>query len=312
MPIRLVTFPSGPWHLNGCVHAPEFEPEQRIGILLVHENTKFGTHGLFKRLADTLAARGFYVLRFDNRGTCDSPGDCDFAFQGRVADACAAAHFFSAEYKLDHLLLWGLCMGAAVSVHCSTQLNGESRLAGMMLCSLLANPVDASLPEFDYKPVTVSAYVRNGMLNGGPWKRLRSFLSDSGYRANVFRALAALRQNRSSVGNAFKDVCLQIGRVGQLLARYDGPTLLVYGSADPYWTGFSQSVNSGDKLRLAKMKFPPKLVVVSEGDHMFNSVDATVEVIQLSVSWAEAFREGKAPTSRPEELHALFATSAAS
>jgi pimeloyl-ACP methyl ester carboxylesterase len=311
MPIQFVSFPSDQWRLNGCVHTPEQEPEQRIGILLVHENTKFGTHGLFKRLAETLAAKGFYVLRFDNRGTCDSPGDCDFAFQNRVEDACAAAHYFSAEYKLDQLLLWGLCMGAAVSVHCSSQLNGDSRLGGMMLCSLLANPVDASLPEFDYKPVTVSAYMRNGMLNGGPWKRLRSFVSDSGYRANVFRSLAALMQRHSSVGGKFKEVRSQIGRVGPLLARYEGPTLLVYGGADPYWTGFAQSVNSGDKLRLSKMKFPPKLVVVSEGDHMFNSVHTTAEVIRLSVSWAEAFREGKAPTSQPEELYAFFAPSAA-
>ena len=311
MPIEFVSFQSEQWRLNGCVHVPEREPEQRIGILLVHENTKFGTHGLFKRLADTLAASGFYVLRFDNRGTCDSPGDCEFAFQGRVEDACAAANFFTAECKLDHLLLWGLCMGAAVAVHCSSILNGESRLGGLILCSLLADPVDASLPEFDYKPVTVSAYVRNGMLNGGPWKRLRSFVSDSGYRANVLRSIGALAQRHSGVGSKFKEVRNQIGRVGPLLARYPGPSLLVYGETDPYWSAFTQRINANDKLRLSKMKTPPKLVVVSEGDHMFNSVDTTAQVIQLSVSWAEAFREGKAPTSHPEELYAFFAASTA-
>jgi len=180
-----------------------------------------------------------------------------------------------------------------------------------MLCSLLADPGDASLPEFDYKPVTVSAYMRNGLLNGGPWRRLRSFVSDSGYRANVVRSIGALVQRHSSVGSRLKEVRNQIGRVGPLLARYPGPCLIVYGETDPYWSGFTQRINPGDKLRLSKMKAPPKLVVVGEADHMFNSVGTTAQVIQLSLSWAEAFREGKAPTSHPEELYAFFAPSTA-
>lgn len=310
MMTELVSFRAGEWELNGCVHVPAREQGPRVGILLVHENTKFGTHGLFKRLAESLAEAGFYVLRFDNRGACDSLGDCEFSFENRIDDASAAARYFSAQYDLDHLLMWGLCMGAAVAVHASAQLGEETPLGGMMLCSMLADPVDASLPELDYKPATVSAYMRNGLLNGGAWQRVRSFLSDSGYRANVWQSLSALTKKRE-IAAKFKDVCQQIGRVGPLLAKYSGPTLLVYGETDPYWTAFTHRINPKDKLHLSEMKFPPKLVVIRDGDHMFNSVETAAEVIQLSVSWAKAFREGQAPKSQPEELYAFFAASAA-
>jgi pimeloyl-ACP methyl ester carboxylesterase len=120
-----------------------------------------------------------------------------------------------------------------------------------------------------------------------------------------------MAQRFSGVGSRLEDVRTQIGRVGPLLARYEGPTLIVFGETDPYWSGFTKRINPSDRLRLSKMKSPPKLVVVTDGDHMFSSADTTAQLIGLSVSWAEAFRQGHAPTSYPEELYAFFAPSTA-
>ena len=125
--------------------------QRRVGVVLLHENfnTKFGTHRMFYQVGEALAAAGFYALRYDNRGMCDSPGINALTFDGRVADVGPATQFFKKEYRLDSVFFWGLCMGAAVALHASAQ-SGAEMPEGIMLCSLLADPRDVSLPQFGY------------------------------------------------------------------------------------------------------------------------------------------------------------------
>jgi pimeloyl-ACP methyl ester carboxylesterase len=307
---RIASFRSDQWRLNACVHLPDDLPEQRVGVVVIHEVTKFGTHGLFRQVADAFAASGFYALRYDNRGTCDSPGDCEFTFEDRVTDACAATHFFKTEYNLDKILFWGLCLGGAVAVHSSARQSGPSKPAGMILCSLLADPLDASLPELNYRPATLAAYLRNG-LTGNPWNRLRAFVSDGAYRTNLLVSVLAVAGSYFQRNGKLQSIQSQISRVGPLLAQYDGPSLLIYGDTDPFWSTFTKHINPGDRLGLSKMKSPPKIAVVADGDHMFHSVQQTSEVIQLSTSWAAAFRNGQNLAGQREELQAVFASSAA-
>ncbi len=307
MTTRIASFRSDQWRLNACVHLPDNLPEQRIGVVVIHEVTKFGTHGLFRQVADAFAASGFYALRYDNRGTCDSPGDCEFTFEDRVTDACAATHFFRTEYNLDKVLFWGMCLGSAVAVHASARLSGPSRPAGMILCSLLADPLDASLPELNYRPATLAAFLRNGLI-GNNWNRLRAFVSDGAYRSNLLRSTLAMAGSYFRRDGKLQNMQSQISRVGPLLAQYDGPSLLIYGDTDAFWSDFTKRINPGDKLGLSEMKSPPKIAVVIDGDHMFHSVQQTSEVVQLSVSWAAALREGQNLASHPNEIHAIFAS----
>jgi pimeloyl-ACP methyl ester carboxylesterase len=311
MSTNIVCFQSDQQLLNGCIHLPDNVHDRKIGVVIVHENTKFGTHGLFRSVANAFAASGFYALRYDNRGTCDSPGDCDLTFDDRVADAYAAAQFLKTEYKLDSILFWGLCLGAAVAVHTSKRLTGRFKPDGMILCSILVDPLDATLPEFNYRPQTVSAYLRNGFLHGSPWHRLREFVSDSGYRTNTFRSLATLARTYIKKDNKLDQMRDRIARIGPLLAQYEGPTLVVYGDTDPYWTALTRRINVGDKLQLAKKNLPPKIAVIVDGDHMFHSVRQTSEVINLSLSWAKALRDGQNVAGQSEEIHAIFAAPAA-
>ena len=94
---ELVTIRSGQWGLSGVVHPPASTLRRRIGIVLLHENynSRFGTHRMFVQVAQALAEAGFFVLRYDNRGMCDSPGmNEQLTFEDRVADAGAATEFF--------------------------------------------------------------------------------------------------------------------------------------------------------------------------------------------------------------------------
>jgi len=306
---QIGSFQSDGWRLNGCVHLPNEESQQRIGVVIVHENTKFGTHSLLRQIADAFAASGFYAFRYENRGSCDSPGDCELTFENRVADACAAVHFFKTEYNLDKVLFWGLCMGGAVAVHTSARLKAPFKPAGVILCNLLADPVYATTPELNYRSVTVSAYLRKG-LTGNPWNRLRAFVSDPDYRRNMVQAVLNVAGNNRSNQN-LRDLRKQIGQVGPLLAQYDGPSLLVYGDADSHWSSFTQRINRGDRLQLSKMKSPPKIALMLDGDHMFHSLSQTTEVIRISVDWATAFRNGQNLVGEPEHINAIFASATA-
>src|SRR5260370_15935283 len=98
---EIVNIPTGGWRLHGIVHIPAGTAERRVGVVLVQgPNTKFGTHRLFPQVAEALVQAGFFVLRYDNRGTCDSPGICELTFAYRVADARAAVAFFRRQYRL--------------------------------------------------------------------------------------------------------------------------------------------------------------------------------------------------------------------
>ena len=190
---NLVTIRSGEWPLSGVVHTPPFVPERRVGVVLLHENfnTKFGTHRIFYQLGEALAESGLYALRHDNRGTCDSPGVHALTFLDRVEDACAASKFLAREYRLDAVLFWGLCMGAAVAVHASQQL-GPQIPAGMMLCSILADPLHASLPQFGYDQVSLSRFIGSNVMRGSPWRKAASFITDREYRQRIGKTVKRL------------------------------------------------------------------------------------------------------------------------
>jgi pimeloyl-ACP methyl ester carboxylesterase len=223
-----------------------------------------------------------------------------------VADACAATRFLKTEYDLENVLIWGMCMGGPVAVHASTRLSGPFRPAGMILYSLLADPEDVSLPEYNYRPVAFSTYVRN-RLTGSLWNRLKAVVSDKGYRANMLESVVAMARRDNSRLQRMRS---EISRVGPLLAQYDGPSLLIYGESDPFWVTFAKRINAGDRLGLSKMKSPPKIALFTDGGHMFQSVQQTSEVIRISVSWATAFRDGQDVCGEREEIRTIFASPA--
>ena len=46
---ELVRIRSGTWEMSGVVHAPAVAPDQRVGVVVLHEsfNTQFGTRRVF-------------------------------------------------------------------------------------------------------------------------------------------------------------------------------------------------------------------------------------------------------------------------
>ena len=287
---ELVKIRSGKWEMSGVVHAPAAAPQKRVGVVLLHENfnTKFGTHRMFYQVGEALAAGGFYALRYDNRGMCDSPGTNAVTFEDRVADAGAATQFFKSEYRLHSVFFWGLCMGAAVALHASAQNTPE----GIMLCSLLADPRDAALPQFGYDGNP--SKVVEGFSRGNLLKKASRFATDATYRKNIVRLIKGAATRVAAREPELERLKKSIGQVGDLLRQYSGPIVMVFGDKDPCWFHFVEGVNADDKLGLAKMGAKRKFLMVEGGDHTFSSKPQTDKVIGWTVEWAEALRDGAA------------------
>jgi pimeloyl-ACP methyl ester carboxylesterase len=279
------------------VHVPQHASGKRVGVVLFHENfnSKFGTHRLFRDLGDQLAQGGFCALRYDDRGMCDSPGVCDLTIADRLADARGAVSFFRTQYKLDAVVGWGLCLGSSVALHTAAPGNPNEKLDGLILCCLLADPGIVSLPQFGYERVQVSKIAQEFFLRGNVLRKLwnapksmNSWMRKIGVLARRY-----LRPTPKEL-DRMKEV---IGAVADLLVRYEGPSLMIYGDKDSYLTDWVERVNPGDKLGLKRKKMPPGWIVIKDGDHTFSSREKTEELFRLTLDWLGPFLAGHLPSS---------------
>jgi hypothetical protein len=224
---------------------------------------------------------------------CDSPGVCDLTIADRLADARAAVTFFRTQYKLETVVGWGLCLGAAIAVHTSASRNPGEKLDGLMLCSMVADPGIVSLPQFGYERVQMSKIAQEFFLRGNVLRKLWNAPRNLESWARKISVLARryMRPTPKELAR-MKDT---VGRVGGLLARYEGPSLLVFGEKDSYLTDFVEQVNPNDRLGLNKMKIPPNWALIKDGDHTFSSREKTEELFRLTLSWMQPFLEGRLP-----------------
>jgi len=289
-----VWIPSDGWTLHGIVHLPEKAPEWRVGVVVMLENhnTKFGAHGLYLELGEALAQAGIHVLRYDNRGMCDSPGICELTFANRVADARAVVSFFRRNYGLDIVLAWGLCMGAATALYSVAGANSpEQKLDGLILCNILAHPSMASLPQFAYREVDLPSLTKNIFQHENPLRKLWRALWS---RENWTKKGPTLLRRYLRSEPELKRLCKAISRVGELLATCEEPILLIFGEKDRYWAAFRERVNPGDRLGLTKKKSPLMWAVVKGGDHTFSSREQTAEMLRYTLDWVKPFLRGTA------------------
>jgi pimeloyl-ACP methyl ester carboxylesterase len=284
---ELVNIPVDNWMLHGIVHCPKQSSGKRVGVVVYHENynTKFGTHRLFRDLSDRLACAGFYALRYDDRGMCDSPGICDLTIADRLADARAAVKFFREVYKLDVVIGWGLCLGAALALHTSASPDPHEQLDALVLCSLLADPGIVSLPQFGYERVEISKLAHEFFLRGNLFRKL--WKAPRSFRFWMQKLGVIVRRHLQGTPKELGRMKATIGRVGGLLAAYDGPCLMIFGEKDSYLTDFTERVNPGDKLKLREKPNPPEWVLIEDGDHTFSSREKTEQLFQATLNWLE-------------------------
>jgi alpha/beta superfamily hydrolase len=235
-----VSFVSGEDELFGVLHLPG--DGRAPGIIMCHGFTghKAETHRLFVEAAREFARHGLAVLRFDFRGSGDSGGEFrEMTVSREIEDAQAALEYLSSRPEADpgRLGVLGLSLGGCVAA-CLAGRDG--RIRSLALWAAVAHPErtrDRLAPQF----------------GGG------DVLDMQGW----------------GLGRAFIDDIAHV-RPLQEVQRYQGPSLVVHGTADE-----SVAPSDASDYRLA-LGERCELHMMQGADHVFSSLEFKSRAIALS------------------------------
>jgi pimeloyl-ACP methyl ester carboxylesterase len=110
--------------LYGAYHPAPAGSFRRMGVLLCYPAPQeyMFAHRAFRRLAETLAQRGYPVLRFDYTGTGDSASDLDAAtLAGWRHDILTAGDELAEIAGVDQMSIVGMRLGAALAATVSAE-----------------------------------------------------------------------------------------------------------------------------------------------------------------------------------------------
>ena len=218
------------------------------GLLMVTGGSEIraGAFAGQARLAATIAAAGFPVLRFDRRGIGDSEGE-DPGFAGSEPDILAAAQAFLAmSPQLTRVVGWGNCDAAS-----ALMLGSGCGLDGLVLSNpwTLEDEADAALPPAASVRQRYIAKLKN------PREVARLLTGGVNYRKllkGVAKA-ASRKDGMSALVEAMRDG----------LAAYTGPVDLLIAEADR--TGLTFEEAWGEDARIVRCP---------EADHAFSQTAA--------------------------------------
>jgi pimeloyl-ACP methyl ester carboxylesterase len=296
---KIVQVPSDGWLLAGILNTPAVPKNgKRIGVPIFFDGmtSKSGTHFFYRKVADALSQAGYYALRCDNRGLCDSPEINPLAFDLRIADAMNMMRWFKTHEKLDKVVPWGLCIGSAVAIHAASAMKREEAPDALMLCNILCDSEIVTTAELGFARVEPKRILSEMFLRGNLLKKL--LLAPT--------KLHIYRQNWTKIGRGLwaryvkkipglDQTRAGIAEVPGLLQRYDKPHVLIYGEIDTYRTSFLERVNPGDRLGLGRKATPPHWFMIKDATHTFASAKQAKDAIATSIEWLDAFVEGRDP-----------------
>lgn len=289
MPTDVLTISGDNLLLHGVVHRPDPEPLQRVGVLFsswVDSGTKAGPHRLMFQVSEALAEAGFYALRFDHRGLCDSPGFYKPTIADRIADTRAAAAYFRSALHLDALVGWGMCAGGVLLLNCVNSSGPEEeRIDGLVLCNLLGDPESVS-PSVDAVATTsVRRVLRNGSLLRKILKVPRKLHI---YLKNLPKLATTLLRHYTNRSADFAEARGYVHRSRMLLAKYSGPTRMICAGLHPGQKGiieWKQSIRHHD------------WVIMRDAGETFASAGQKAQLINHTIEWLEKFRLEQLPNS---------------
>ena len=250
---RPIVFYNQDQQINGILHSPVGYDAPRPAVAFFHgfTGTKVEPHRIFVKTARELAAIGFYVLRFDFRGSGDSEGDfSEMTIGGEVSDAIKSIDVLTAMpgVDTDRIGILGLSMGGCVAAFVSGR---DARVKSTVMWAPLSDdPPDR----------------KNEIL-----ERAKSTPTPEEI------ALA----NPNIVGKAFYEELSEISPSATLQA-FTGALLVIHGSGDDV-----VPVSHGKRYYelMRGRDAPTELEIIDKGDHTFNTVASEQAVIAKSVEW---------------------------
>ncbi|HHV62282.1 MAG TPA: alpha/beta fold hydrolase [Firmicutes bacterium] len=286
-----VTFSNNGQKIIGVLHRPDNPPHinskpggetgskangKAPGVILFHGFTgqKVEAHRIFVKLAEMLASRGIWTLRFDFRGSGDSEGDfSEMTLEGEISDAIVALDFMCSQDGIDHgrVGILGLSMGGAVAACVGGR---DPRVKSMVLWSAVAD--FARVPLFADNVKLLHELNGNGQLN-------EVDLEGDVVGRNFLLGLAEAKPYEE-------------------IKKVKAPVLIVHGDADAT-VPVSHSQIFERAIREVGGKV--EVYILPGADHTYNSREWESRVLEKSVEWFEKtllYLEGSQPVQGRGDL----------
>jgi pimeloyl-ACP methyl ester carboxylesterase len=282
---RVVTFNNAGLKMYGIVHEPEIIPgafNKRLGVLILHSGrqARRGPHNFYVKVARALCAAGFYVMRYDNRGYGDSEGTEHQTAEAWFSDALYAMEFFHHSFGLEKLILWGLCGGAVLAIHCASRW--PDTIDSIILCNLFYKIDIASYRgEFKtvYRKLLTFSFWRK-MLSASPIYYIRKGVPN--VKRRFMKAFFPSRYDKS-----FEESALPYMRsLPETFSKVSKPTLFIFATEDPIFANFEEELFENPAWSIHLEGIPIRLSVIEGADHNFSSLPYEQSAIKESVDWA--------------------------
>ena len=266
--------------LCGFLHRPA-NVSAPLGVLVIVGGPQYraGSHRQFTLMAQSMAASGVAVLRFDYRGMGDSDGEMR-TFEHVDDDIRVAIDVFMKEISgLAGVVLWGLCDGASAALMYSSR---DPRVKGL----ILANPwvrTQASEAQAYLRHYYVTRFFQPSF-----WKKV------FGGQFNVIRSLKELAgtvaKSRSANQGSESQSLSFIERMIQSFESFRGPTLLLISSEDLTAKEFVDLCRQSQRWERAFGRTGVEKVPLAGADHTFSSRKDLQAATAACTKWLEAQR----------------------
>jgi len=248
-----ITFHNHGQQLVGMIHKPEKE-NRSPAVLMLHgfTGTRIESHFLFVKMARRMSERGYFVMRFDFRGSGESQGEfSDVTIPGEIDDARKALSWLRQHPRVDpaRVVLLGLSMGGCVA---ASVAGTDERIAGLILWSAIADPME----------IVQNARAQSVAINLTP-PQPDSTLDLGGYL----------------IGFPFLQTLNEVIPLHNL-QEFNRPTLIIHGTED-------KSVPPDHAERYYRTIGPvsAELNWIREADHMYNTHRWEEEVFSITLEW---------------------------
>ncbi len=289
--------------LTGIVTLPENRlPErEKVGVVLSVSALKYRvcSYRLNVKIARRLSQEGFFALRFDPVGIGDSQGSLPSALglnhfleiqTGRyVKETEAAVDFFKKEYKLDQIVLLGLCGGAITMLITGAKDQGVNKLILLGVPVLLENIPEVK-PEFK-DTITTPAYAgqvlstyKSKLLSPQAWLRLLTFKSE--YQTLTKSVSLYFRKffvkNNSKKNPRLNDLFLSSFKS---FISEGKKILFINGEFDPATWEFKDEFEDRYLKNLKNPDSTYQIHMIKKANHIFSLSECQAELLDKIVTW---------------------------
>ena len=260
--------------LAGVVHEPSAPATVGVVVVVGGPQYRAGSHRHFVLMARALAAQGFAVLRFDQRGSGDSSGT-PRSFEQLDADIGAAIDALLRHAPgIRQVVLLGLCDGASAALM-YLHATADARVRG--LC--LLNPWVRSAQSL--ARTHVKHYYLRRLMQREFWRKVFAGKVSS-------QALGTLVGNLSlacAAGTAAAGGARFQQRMAAGLAQFVGPVLLLLSEDDYTAKEFVEFTHSDRAWQAALARSRLRRQALPHADHTLSDSTARLQVDAIILRW---------------------------